>query len=559
VQSASIKECVATFVASQMATCSSSHLECTANDAQHKQKPSYLPNRLVHVGRPFLDCDPFLVEVAAPDQSLNLSTRDLRYVALSHCWGTTMMLKTTKETLASRKQKIEWNSLGPTFRDAIEVCRELCIQAIWIDSLCIVQDDAEDWAHESALMGDIYSNAYVTVAATATSSEEQGLFKPRPQFHHTVRGAFDGKEYEVHVLKEIGHDEFGAFRSGGSDTFRKLPLLTRGWTLQEQILSPRVLHFTREELIWDCLDGKSCECGAEHQQNEKWLMPRPSGTANHFTENRSLAWNSLLSDFCARRLTFDKDRLPALSGLASRFGDESTGKYYAGFWGGHFPNCLLWYPSRVGRRCETAENPISLPPSWSWCSVDYRPSGIRRWIFEDNEIHNGCMYAKVVDIQTYPSTSDPRGMVSGGHITLKGRVMPLKIALPEDLTEEQERDGRGEYSFQYTHSRIIDMEMDFEPDVPLTSTTEQVKSGDDLCFFEIVSPRPLGRKTLRGAGLVLRPAKESVDAASIRNCKAGTDRLFRRVGYGSIHGTSEDYNDLNIDRRDYYIGSVTII
>jgi hypothetical protein len=193
--------------------------------------------------------------------------------------------------------------------------------------------------------------------------------------------------------------------------------------------------------------------------------------------------------------------------------------------------------------------------------VDYRPTSIGHWYFNDNENHDFCMYAKVLDVEAFPSTSDPRGMVSGGRVTLKGRVVPLKVTFPEDINEQGEHGHEPSYSFNFTHTRSLPASISVHIDVPLRSETEQVRSGDELCYFEIVSPRPLGRKTLCGAGLILRPAKESVDAVSLRSCKAESHPLavFRRVGYGSLQPSDEDHVDLNIDRRDYYIGCVTII
>lgn len=66
----------------------------------------------------------------------------VKYIALSHCWGTEQNFTTTKATRDARMKEIAWNELPKTYRDAIKVARKLHIRYVWIDSLCIIQDDA---------------------------------------------------------------------------------------------------------------------------------------------------------------------------------------------------------------------------------------------------------------------------------------------------------------------------------------------------------------------------------------------------------------------------------
>ena len=79
------------------------------------------------------------------------------YTTLSHCWGKKHIVTTTKATLEQRKLEVPWLLLSRTFQDAITITRELGIRYIWIDSLCIIQDDKEDWERVSAKMAEIYS------------------------------------------------------------------------------------------------------------------------------------------------------------------------------------------------------------------------------------------------------------------------------------------------------------------------------------------------------------------------------------------------------------------
>ncbi|KAI8944488.1 heterokaryon incompatibility protein-domain-containing protein [Xylaria longipes] len=103
-----------------------------------------------------------------PDETQNVKLVELenfacRYVCLSHCWGSTKSIKTTKETLQERKERILWDTLCPTFQDAITVVRQLGLRYLWIDSLCIIQDDSNDWARESSKMAATYSLAHLTI------------------------------------------------------------------------------------------------------------------------------------------------------------------------------------------------------------------------------------------------------------------------------------------------------------------------------------------------------------------------------------------------------------
>jgi hypothetical protein len=93
------------------------------------------------------------------------------WACLSHCWGEKQPLKTTRDpdTLSQHQIAIPWDTLPKTFQDAIFVTRALGIQYLWIDSLCIIQDDSVDWQFQSAQMADIYRNSILTIAGSASS------------------------------------------------------------------------------------------------------------------------------------------------------------------------------------------------------------------------------------------------------------------------------------------------------------------------------------------------------------------------------------------------------
>jgi len=127
-----------------------------------------LPTRVLDVG----------VEGRSHDIKLiTLGTEEVKYIALSHCWGDSRsILTTTKLTLKPRQQNIEFNDLPRTFQDAVQITRALDVRYLWIDSLCIVQDDEDDWQVESGRMAEIYLGSYLTVAATGSADSSGGCF-----------------------------------------------------------------------------------------------------------------------------------------------------------------------------------------------------------------------------------------------------------------------------------------------------------------------------------------------------------------------------------------------
>jgi len=133
------------------------------------------------------------------------------YIALSHCWGPNQIITTTKATLQSRKAGIDLSMLSQVFRDAILVARRLHIRYLWIDSLCIIQDDEKDWQTESAKMASIYKDALLTIAAHAAIGGQGSLFTATP--------GLDGKtSWEITAQCNRPSGEGDEFASSGSDS-----------------------------------------------------------------------------------------------------------------------------------------------------------------------------------------------------------------------------------------------------------------------------------------------------------------------------------------------------
>lgn len=157
-----------------------------------------------------------------------IEDRGARYACLSHCWGadSAVMLRTASSNLESHKKDIPWTRLPRTFQDAVSFTRRLDLDFLWIDSLCIVQDDAQDWQQQSADMAAIYQNGYITLAATSSRNADGGCYtrEDSPRLHQA--GAplavlkymwSDGTEIPIFARRTFDHSQ------------KPFPLLQRGW------------------------------------------------------------------------------------------------------------------------------------------------------------------------------------------------------------------------------------------------------------------------------------------------------------------------------------------
>jgi hypothetical protein len=257
------------FVQDCLDTCIKNHGSCQLVDPP-------LPKRVLFFEANTLSDAPFLVHLYIPKR---LDRQP--YAALSHCWGSKEdqmhILKAEKENLTTLESSIPWNRLSKTFQDGITVASKLGLQYIWIDSLCIIQDDKDDWIIEAAKMGEIYQNAYVTIAAASSPSNRVHFLKDRSSFSHPVPVKFYGPQKASvprRILAQIGiakpktlyarqtsrtasneHMIAGWTKTRAFDSQIAGPLSSRAWTFQERALSTRIVHFSDEGIVYECLQN----------------------------------------------------------------------------------------------------------------------------------------------------------------------------------------------------------------------------------------------------------------------------------------------------------------
>lgn len=248
--------------------------DCQANhpSCQQRMHPK-LPTRVIDVGSS--TAQPFL-KITHGEVG--------RYLALSHRWGTLdsqhKMLITKREYIGAFCRTIPFESFPLTFRHAIEASRSLGIQYLWIDSLCIVQDDLQDWEIEAARMGDIYENAYATLFAERAEHCDDGLFQTEED-KSIVTDWIQEIDYrnpqtnDLHwILCSFRHSYYPNSLSP-EEAFCLVDkpishLQNRGWIMQEEILSRRKICFSTTELHWKCNSMSQCECGLKSLANTRF-------------------------------------------------------------------------------------------------------------------------------------------------------------------------------------------------------------------------------------------------------------------------------------------------
>ena len=274
----------------------------------------------------------------------------VEYAALSHCWGSLEFLRLTTKTFGSFRQRIPFEALPKTFQDAIYIARYLGLFYLWIDSLCILQDSAEDWEKECGLMTEVYGACALNIAATAAEDASVGCFFNRKNTWRcqaspssTGRPIYDCYSYIALLPK----DRLGE----------------RAWVVQERYLSRRTLHFSENQVFWECGGNSACEiypsgypsCVTEHQGS--FVLPKHQLSIER--------WARIVGDYSKGNLTKSSDKLIALGGIARIIQNQTQDQYIAGMWRENLEDQLNW--SRF-YACGERITPYTAP-TWSWASL----------------------------------------------------------------------------------------------------------------------------------------------------------------------------------------------
>jgi hypothetical protein len=207
----------------------------------------HLPTRLVDIGtRP--DAIPKLI-LTKKLRKRNTKS-NVRYAALSYCWGlpddVQHNVTTTQDSLDCFLKAID-KKLPAVIEDTIIVCRALSIRYLWVDTLCIIQNNSSDWERESQNMGVIYLNSLITICPLSSESCLQGFLRRQVQsvtipFQSKLNNKISGS-YKLEYLPTITEatENVDIVLDITSSRWS-----TRGWTLQELYMSRRVRDFCIE-------------------------------------------------------------------------------------------------------------------------------------------------------------------------------------------------------------------------------------------------------------------------------------------------------------------------
>lgn len=551
-------------------TCTQSHHRCVSGGYQGGSQLSVihksdLPSRLICVN--VNGGNPFLVSTTSWQQG--------QYICLSYCWGTGNILKATKDTLATLSTNgFSLDACPQTIKDAILITRRLGVEYLWIDALCILQDDREDWARESSNMAKIYQNALVTLAAESSTSSTGGLLIERQILKYpTTRSHLF---WDPLVNQPTGHLLEPAQSSWPKSVLRA-PLQTRGWTLQERLMAPRILHFTKNGVFWECgalIAAEDTQTGIANTRllGESVSSPRKAKIDEHILditafmaerpsrEEIDLWWFRVARVAASRDLTYHTDKLVALSGVARmleviysvEIWSGNPIRYWAGIWDVSVLEGLSWIPVlKVVRDEQSHQRHLPskrytsyVAPSWSWASMD-GSIAFGQYVWQGDErngqshrqisTHPHTPLLKVRDCHVVTVGSDPYGQISSATMFVSGVLSQwLQVGRrvsdnrPPNFRDLYARNTSDQNMFQYYEIRYDDQRSDLhggqsrlvEGEKPHERLPGHVAEVYCLRIFEDVG--------------WVKGRKKGIGALALSKI-VGTDNQYRRVGWVHVY------------------------
>ena len=368
--------------------------------------------------------------VNQPIRIVDTQQKRFQYATLSHCWGTGPTLTTTKANWQRISSNIPFDALPALFQDAIIITRQLGIRYLWIDSLCIIQDSQRDWETESAKMGGIYENSYVTIAATMSGNGTTRCLVDRLK---PLRISYENsrkEEFAIRARKALDHHPDG---SEDKPARPRGPLSTRAWALQEHVLSTRILHYTSTELLFECRTSFRCECTKpkKRQPTTPSLIPKAIASKGKDQYRMWHAWQQVVCQYSKRAITVPADELPAISGIASKIYSATSSTYLAGLWVGNLASDLLWSTDPNDKSVLELTSPDPWrAPTFSWASIKARV------MYYDPDEDERAKFKSQIAIRAAGckiSSLNPLGTVSDGLILLEGPVLEVILVAEETV------------------------------------------------------------------------------------------------------------------------------
>ncbi|XXH05877.1 hypothetical protein Hte_012318 [Hypoxylon texense] len=369
----------------------------------------FVPFRLVDVGSPEAS---YVRVIETP----GTDAAEFRYCALSHCWGPPESITTqlSDVTYEDYKKGIPITALPKTFFDAVVFTRKLGQRYLWIDSLCIIQGNRDDWLAQGAEMCKIYENSLLTLAAASSSSGHGGLFYQPPRLEMTGSATEkSGRAYRVFARFNVTH------------RFFNFPLMNRAWVLQERLLSPRTLYFTHQELVWECRSCNVCQCspvlgGFRAQMAGFPVNSKLQPAAKHLDGSALVSkWHEVVEVYTQLKLTKTSDKLMAIDGVAQYMGPIRGSRHYAGLWADSFAFDLAWTVDTFDEsRSRSSE---WRAPTWSWASMESKVV----WQTKADELPTPEPH---FSIERWPQRQRSGGIQPGSFLSLRGVLVKTTVA-----------------------------------------------------------------------------------------------------------------------------------
>lgn len=499
-------------------TCQNEHPRCRAPIGN-----PYFPTRLIYLNT---SKDSALINPV--DTSLqprlvytnDLDCSECRYIALSYRWPEDFPVeaKSNRDNVRQQMRGLNTSKLPQIFNDVFQVAVGMGISYVWIDSLCIVQDDPEDWNREAALMVQVYRHAQFTVAAALPPTKpDLGLFR-----HHDPSDVPSVTLFGLPDPENSGMGQDVVVMKLQEEAYKGNPLVSRGWCFQERETSRRVVHYTETQVLWECRTIQASEglpCGdrtlwgrrmLDHELNEEAVLE---------------AWHEAVEDYSERHLTVFTDKLPALSGLAAAIREYKPAncRYLAGLWEDNFLSDMQWSSGDgTFKAIKNRRYPEYVAPTWSWASVagpvSYHAAPYERHSTEHNA-YDSEYVLKILDISVQISADDPFGAVKQAILTCTARLVPglLKRSHGDTLYYEVETlDGMS----------IGDVEFDVDP---------KIYDGANIEVLFCIDLGGPDEAYLQGPGLVVLPTGDR-------------ENEYRRVGMVPKMAKRNEFSKFKIQR-----------
>lgn len=278
-------------------------------------------------------------------------------------------------------------------------------------------------------MSSVYGDSYINIAAASARKYDEGCFVKPPHCVCALRArvSVNGNSF---VREFAGRRDY---EMSVTESF----LATRAWTLQEKLLPVRTIHFGDRGAFWECKTTTANEFlpdAFEHNLARSNLL-------GDRRQNFTSWWKQVVEIYCAADLSFDKDKLPAISGIARRVQEEEGGQYLAGMWRDKLEAHLCWWVSTPQKR------PAWRAPSWSWASVN---GPIRVFLHDTYADLYSDVYMHVQDARTIHLEEDPFGAVTGGWLRATSTgLLPARLVGNEIVEVQLGRDWESARHFPF--------------------------------------------------------------------------------------------------------------